>query len=544
MRECEEYFEEEDKKLQTHIIDDQAFNLSYITDNATDFSLIFDVTKETFSFPSDKIEENTEESETSSKRYKSCSSRNSSHSFYQNNSTIIPEDLIVSGFKTAKNEDILVSKAQIEEAAKKTDFSNTKEFLESFLSSLAETSDEAEAFPEIVSKCESEAYQETKIGYMADVNAKVNEKQIIESGFTTGKNKAILINTANIKSDIITQEPENETGKLGDTWLASVENKLKRILDSNPESKEVNSETVKLDRQVEEVYERIVEHFKKEEKAWVFQQFKWSWLHLYLNSDIEKSTLFEEIIEIMNLRLKYEKSILRQIVEFDNVPFRLMVLGVIDYTEDTIELYDGFYSLQFQIDKSIYLLLTSNKCTLGTKLCVFGASILLKEPTSIFDVQGVAMKLTYNGVKICQNDLKLGESGKIAFLNTIGALKPDGGIVSALVVRIKKILEVKYLVTIENYKNRVDDLEKEIEKILKIAEKTGHTLKVEDIKVRRYSKIVIEDDTGECQLTWWLPPELKVSDQYKLVFLNAVGEYFGLQLSTTKSTYFEKLTNK
>ena len=251
-----------------------------------------------------------------------------------------------------------------------------------------------------------------------------------------------------------------------------------------------------------------------------------------------------DVLEIMSLRLKYEKSILRQIVEFDTVPFRFMVLGVIEYTEDTIELYDGFYSLQFQIDKNIYMLLTSSKCTLGTKLCVFGASVLLKEPTSIFEVQGSAMKLSYNGIKVCQNDLKLGESGKISFLNTIGELRSDGGTVSALVVRIKKILEMKYLVTIENYKNRVDDLEKEIEKIIEIAEKTGNALKLEDIKARRYCKMIIEDDTGECQLTWWLPPELKVSDQYKLVFLNTVGEYYGIQLSTTKSTYFEKLTNK
>lgn len=290
-----------------------------------------------------------------------------------------------------------------------------------------------------------------------------------------------------------------------------------------------------------EVFCNVRKHFKNCERRWVFEQFKWTWLHMFLTQAHESGNLESGIIDIMNLRLKNEHSVLRRIVEFDDVPYRFMVLGIIRVEESSVELYDGFYSLRFEIDKNIHTMLKMARCDLGSKLYVFGSDILLKKPTSIFDVEGNALKLHYNSVRVCSGDTKLGEVKKISFLNNISRLLPDGGVVSAIVVKIKKIIELKYLVTVENYRNRVDDLEKEMEKIYSIAEKVGYTVKPENITVRRFCKMMVEDESGECTLTWWSPPELKTAEIYKLVYLIPVQGSFCLHLSTSRKTYFEKV---
>lgn len=308
-----------------------------------------------------------------------------------------------------------------------------------------------------------------------------------------------------------------------------------------------NNKTIKTnnkneDSLIKEAFSIVNKHFKKQEKPWIFQNFKWSWLHLFLNNELNKNIeeLSKNLIEIMELKKKYERSILRRIVEFDDVSFRFMVLGVIEYSESSILLFDGFYALNFKIDKNVYVFLKSKQCAIGTKLFVFGSKLLIKEATSIFDIKGIPLELYYNSIKICSDSFILGKAKKISFLNNISSLRPDGGIVSSLIVKIKEIVEQKYYVSVENYRNRVDDLEKEIEKILEIANKTGYRMNIENITVKQYVKVVIEDNTGECKLTWWNPPEIKVGEKYKLVYLNAI-EGYGMNLSTTRTSYFEKL---
>ncbi|ELA42678.1 uncharacterized protein VICG_00430 [Vittaforma corneae ATCC 50505] len=608
------------------------------------------------------------ESDLTAKRYKSSTSSISCQDINRSNSTasftLDNNRQAFSGFKNGKDQEIYIDPSKIETAMANLDSQEknecTSKFIKDLISSLPSTSqDTTVSDEEIVTQVvEDDLFESTELNKVidfdspsirADNNNQPNEKhklisdiesysckgkndiinrsnddkyklenitgKIIDSGFTTGNNKNVLVNSKNIKHmDLYYEEDQenakskncmksktnsNTTGQMeneifvesafmtgkNQTILIDLKN-LKTtenqtmLIDADDDSLQINHDKLSKndsivsignnanstfsknqfmkkcsisrqkdvcsriteDLSLAETFSKVLRHFKKEEHSWIFEQFKWTWLHLYLNNEIgDNESTLEKIIEIMILRQKYEKSILRRIVEFDDVPFRFMVLGLIDYSEECAELFDGFYSLKFRIDKNIYTLLRNSECTLGSKLFVFGSAILLKGATSIFDIQGTPLRLFYNSVKVCHGDYKLGAAKKISFLNTISAILPDGGVVSGLNARIKQILEFKYLVAVENYKNRVDDLEKEIEKIYEIAGKTGYRVRVEDISVRQYCKLLIEDETGECYLTWWNPPEVHVGERYKFVFLNTIERACELHLTTTKKTYTEKV---
>lgn len=643
LKECEEYFEIEEQKSKENrntseksiipadlLISSSGPNMNLSMQDSIENS----ISKEAFSFI-DFIEDETfkkgitgcnnesireiedsenlhlgNQSDQSSKRYKSSSSMlDIENSFVGNKPVSFNDSRIPSGFKNAKNEDILIeeSKLQMVYANNKDEYEEEKispVFINELISSLQENSNDTDfSFGECLTDRTEEIIQKTdntnptvnlmESGFKTGKNQNImidpgklaeniadfnyeedlhdenhynnnninneNNNNLIDTGFTTGKNKSISINTKTLlrtKEELnlhnsnnssildhkvnssIPQSNINNEKSLGtyemidENGIIGIENKFKNILNEN------------VDLNMEEIYDRVLKYFKKEDKSWIFCQFKWTWLHLFVNKITEKGDTYEEIIEIMKLRLKYERSVLRRIVEFDDVPFRFMVLGIIDFSENWIELFDGFYSVRAQIDELIYRMLKRNKCTIGSRLYVFGAQILLKEPTSIFDVTDCSLRLFYNSVKVCFADIKLGLCKKISFLNNISTLQPNGGVVSALVVRIKKILDTKYYVTVENYRNRVDDVEKEIEKIFEIASKTGHKLDIQDINIRQYCKVLIEDNTGECQLTWWSPPEIKEKEEYKFVFLNTIENSMGLHLVTTRQTYFEKTLSK
>lgn len=374
-----------------------------------------------------------------------------------------------------------------------------------------------------------------------------NTNNYVVSGFKTANNKQVYLDPRKINNQILL---DNDCTKSEEALTMNYE-QLKEMPKNTlirryniPQKSHISCKS-RVDELMTEVYNDIKRHFKKEESGWIHEQFKWCWLHLYINNMVEQCDLKSEIISLMQIKLNKEFSILRRMVEFDDISYRFMVLGIIDYNEKHIELYDGYYSLKFEIDSNIYRKLTISNADIGTRLYVFGSELLIKEPTNIFDIKGTAMKLSYNSIKLCYDNALLGKSRKLSFLNKISALRSDGGVVSALIVKIKKIIEYKYLVKIENYRNRVDDLEAEIEKIQEIALKTGYELDDSNINVKQYCKMIIEDESGECQLTWWAPPpELKAGLILKIIYLTPVQGTIGLHLSTTRKTYFEEVNLK
>lgn len=295
--------------------------------------------------------------------------------------------------------------------------------------------------------------------------------------------------------------------------------------------------------QMAEMHRRVAVHFKKMESGWIFTQFKWAWLHLCLNPPASAAALEEQLIETMRIRLEREHSILRRIAEHDDIPGRFMALGILRVERESIEVFDGFYSAWAVISDQIYYLLRQYSCDIGSVIFVFGAERLLTEPASIFDIGSEPLlRLHYNGVRLAHDGLRLGYSRRIGFLTRVADIRADGGTVSAVVVRIKQIIERQYLVSIENYRNRTESLESEIDKIYALADKSSHTLRQEDLRVVHYSELLVCDESGECVLTWWNDPEdLKENQTYKFVHLRPALLRSQLHLSTSRSTYIERM---
>ncbi|KAL6121407.1 hypothetical protein NUSPORA_01666 [Nucleospora cyclopteri] len=291
-----------------------------------------------------------------------------------------------------------------------------------------------------------------------------------------------------------------------------------------------------------EIFEKCVGKYKKQPFEWIKQQFKWSWMHLLLNPVCNQNFLEEEIMGIMQWRYENENSILRKIVEFDDIPYRYCVLGILWVEKTYVVVFDGFYSLKIKIDPDLYEKLKN--LSLGDKIHVFGMELLIEKPISIFEAGNeMLLKLNFNGTQICMKNTALGYRKRIAFLNSIGEIRMDGGVISGLIFRIEKIIETKYLVVAGNYRKKVDDYEEEIENIVEMAEKAGRILKKEEVSIKKYCTVKITDESAECLLTWWNPPEIKKDEKYKMVYLNPSKRSIGLKLNTSKKTYYEKSNN-
>lgn len=414
-----------------------------------------------------------------------------------------------------------------------------------------------------------------------------NKDLEINSGFITANNKTVLINKNNIKKDIIEDEiktlnNENEmifsgfksaTNKeilmkpnlidysitdkgAGGIFKKDYNIKHENIIESNDDSsmriigliknKSVENNLAqqtkidKADIKMKEIYGTVLKIFKKQEAPWIKETFKWVWMHLFVNDLLYSESLESDICSLMNFRLRSEHSVLRRIVEFDDSAYKFMILGIISIDRDNVTLYDGFYSLKFEIDVNIRNMLTINKCRLGSRLYVFGSTLLLKSATSIFEITQPPLKLNYNGLRICNEMAILGAAKTISFLNKISKIRSDGGDVSAIIVKIKRIIEIKFLVVYENYRNHVTDLEAEIEKICDYARKANFELDFRKITVKKYAKAIVSDDSGECLLTWWGVPDIKTNETYKFIFLTPVSYSLGLHLSVGPKTFYEK----
>jgi len=486
-------------------------------------------------------------SDSSAKRYKSSSSSMSGENDTQ----------VFSGFKTGSDKRVYIDQQRVQEAAAEMerclieehtpviqDTDGVQEIHDSEPDGIGLGQDEPQLVesgfttgnskPILIdlNKLRIES-QLIESGFTADSSKPISkdEPQLVESGFTTGNSKPILIDLNKLRI-------ESQLAESG--FTADSSKPISKDEPNLPVSIEMPEHTQSTDKMTS-VYQNAIRHFKKEEGGWIFEHFKWSWLHLYLNNEINglsDEELLAKVIEVMELKRRHERSILRRIVEFDDASFRFMTLGVIGYCKEYIELFDGFYSLRFEIDENIHTFLKRSYCGFGTKLLVFGCKLLLKEATSIFDIKECPLKLSYNGLRVGRRDSRLGRARQISFLNTISAIRPDGGTVSGLNVKIDQILEQKYLVTIANYTNRVSDLEAELEKIHALARSTGNKIEPNEVAVRPYCKVLVSDGTGMCVLTWWSPPELRAGERYMIVYLNTTEWGGRLELATTRMTYY------
>lgn len=342
-----------------------------------------------------------------------------------------------------------------------------------------------------------------------------SKNKYISTGFKTGNNKNIIIT-------------ENKRPK-----LAQFSYKFKQ--------KEINHDDtcIKYDI-VLELFDICVKTFHTKPIKWIKEQFKWSWMHLVINS-IDFKYKETDIIRLIQYRKKNENSVLKAILEYSEPSYKYIILAILNVHEKYLEAFDGWYSVKIGITKSIYEVLKN--VSFGTKINVFGMTQFNKNPVDILELNedDIFLQLNINNICPCYSKSNLGYTKKIAFLKPLSSIDTCGGIVPCIRFSIKKIIEMKFLIVVGNYKNTTDNVEDELEKITTLAKKAKKTICKNEITIKKYTNLLISDNTKECLLTWWNPPEIRVNDNYEMVYLIPKLDSNTLHLNTCIKTYFNKL---
>lgn len=295
-------------------------------------------------------------------------------------------------------------------------------------------------------------------------------------------------------------------------------------------------------KNMKDVFIKTRDFFPKADKMWFFEQFKWSWLSLFFRCMLNKDVV-QHIVDQMNMRRKREYSVLRRIVEGDDVSSRYMVLLVTQILSDCIEVFDGSYSVLCITNPELSKKITNHTIRVGHKLRVISAEYLMKEPTDFFSVNGPILRLFANSVRLAPATHRLGYQRKCAFLVKICNVARHGGPVSGVDVSVKKIIENKVFLKCGNYKKMVDtdNVERELERMSALARSSNADLKTEEIVIRRYIKMVVCDGSGECILTWWNHEDARAGYKYRFLLLKVVESSVGLHLTTTNRTHVRRL---
>lgn len=295
-------------------------------------------------------------------------------------------------------------------------------------------------------------------------------------------------------------------------------------------------------KNMKDVFLKVRDFFPRVDKMWFFEQFKWSWLSLFFRCMLEEGVV-QRIVDQINMRKKREYSVLRRIVEGDDISSRYMVLLVTQILSDCIEVFDGSYSVLCIPNPELSKKIANHAIRAGQKLRVIGADYLMKEPADFFSVRGPILRLFSNSVRQAPATHRLGYQRKCAFLVNLCEVTRHGGPVSGVEVSVREIIENKVFLKCGNYKKMVgtDSVDRELERMSDLARSSNADLKIEEIVVRRYIKMVVCDGSGECILTWWNHDEARPGHKYRFLLLKVVESALGLHLATTNRTQVKRL---
>lgn len=347
----------------------------------------------------------------------------------------------------------------------------------------------------------------------------------IFSGFTTGSRKKIQVRKESMDSAY--RAFDGAAGKM-DTQAPS------RFHDMSKDEDECAGP--------ERVYKEIERRLAKEDASRVFAQFTWSWIYFFFGrKKLEFNDLVDRIEEQVKIRLENEYSILRRIVEGDEVPWRYMILLVIGIDKERVEVFDGYYSLYALYDEPLRRKIERNEIRVGLKLKVFGAELEGGGTMSIFDSKSAFLRLHHNGIQVVHSRRRLGYRKRVGFKIKISDICSDGGPVSCIEGRIAKIIETKYLVKVENYSCTTENLEPELDKIEELSRKAQRIFSSHDIRISMYTRLLVRDGSGECMVTWWNPSsDAKEGQMVRMVYLNP-SKAKELHLNTSRRGYVKLL---
>ncbi|WUR03148.1 DNA-repair protein BRCA2 domain-containing protein [Vairimorpha necatrix] len=365
------------------------------------------------------------------------------------------------------------------------------------------------------------------ISEIGEYKSNVNSVYSSEVGFKTGNNRKLVIS-----ADILNRAPNfSPLYKYGPIRSYNC-----------PQKGHISTELDEKNRFLYH-FNKIKEDFKKTDPNLLIIQYRWAWLNLFINKQIELGYETTRLLKIsLTNRINSEYSIIRRIIEGDDVSYRYMIVLVLNIYKDILEVYDGNYSCKIKVDALIMKLLESKKFTMGFKIKLFGCKLLINPNKSIFeyDDSNPVMSASYNSFDFALPNRVLGYRKKISFIRNIRDIKKEGGIISCLKGQVKRIIESRYVVQVKGYRNSVENLETELENIKNLIEKTREEVTNEDVKIRKYVRFIFEDLTGECLVTsWTYTDEIKKDRKMILCGLKPVLSALGLHLTTCKNTYIK-----
>ncbi|ORX55527.1 hypothetical protein BCR36DRAFT_410443 [Piromyces finnis] len=208
-------------------------------------------------------------------------------------------------------------------------------------------------------------------------------------------------------------------------------------------------------------------------KDWVDNHYKWIiWKIASMvrteNSLYEEYWNKEKIIEQLLYRYNKENNLrkhsaLKLIIERDNISTKYMILCVSniimnkknenDNENETtkeheiyLELTDGWYSINAQIDNILQDAVKDKKIFIGQKLCISGAKLIgSNDPLPVLEVNdAVRLNLVANSTRIAKWDTKLGYQNYKSFKISLNYIQPFGGQVSMIDVIIIKKYSICY----------------------------------------------------------------------------------------------------
>ncbi|ORD94701.1 hypothetical protein ECANGB1_134 [Enterospora canceri] len=341
------------------------------------------------------------------------------------------------------------------------------------------------------------------------------------TGFCTGNNKRIKVGSSRIQ--VAEEQPKGAP-----------------IRKYNSPQRGHFTQVVRDEIKMMELYETCRQIFSKKPLGWIREQFKWIWLHFVLNP-IDYAMLRDEMIRMMNFRVKNEQSFFRGVLETSIPPFKYCVLGILGIKKETVELFDGYYSLVAEIDSQTHAYL--KHADFGSKIHVFGMELLVNGPCDILETNRATpiLRLSYNSVRLCHTHHAIGFKNKIAFMRKLNEIRQNGGVVPAIEVTISRVVDELFLVVVGNYRVKTGDLEGEFDKIRAMAEKAKKEIRAEDVVVRRFATVVVEDDSTSALLTWWNPPEIRANETYRIVHTAPRQSSSGLHLNTTRKSFYQRI---
>jgi hypothetical protein len=166
----------------------------------------------------------------------------------------------------------------------------------------------------------------------------------------------------------------------------------------------------------EGIYERLCSRYKKE-----FIQKKWSCIH-----------------EIFMLEVHCSHSM------------TLLVSNITD--SDTVELTDGWYTINAKLDSLLTQKVSEEKLFIGTKIRVSMCQMQnLQAPGHPLEIaKEVFISLNYNAVFPARWDAKLGFTSNPVPLVSLGQIQPSGGLIPSTMVLVERQYPLVYMETLED----------------------------------------------------------------------------------------------